>query len=1036
LVDTAAPTVSIASADAAAATTVVFSVTFSEDVTLVSVDDFALQRPGIVSTGAVTLAGSGSAYTLTVPSVSGEGTMSFDLLGSNNIIDAGSHSPAAFTGTLHLVDTVAPAGYTVVLDEPVNSNNATAAGFTFTGAEVGTTYDFTIDSSGGGTQVTGTGTISAASQQVAPIDVSGLGTGTLTLSVTLTDVAPNVGLAATDTELKTVSLTQGDTTLDYVGGQLVVVNPDGTTETVATGEFTFTGTQEANSVVLTAALLAENIIITIELGDGFDTLTLSPGSAGDVTHTLYNANDGQIHIDGGATLNYTGLDPIIDNLDVLNRVFTFIGGTESIVLSADGDGALGNGYSFIDSDLAENVTFLNPTVSLTINAGDGGDTVAIGALDTPLAGTFTGISVFGEDGGAPDAPDDPDAFVVTPSTYPILIDGEDPAGTCPGDGLALDVSGGAVVSSFTNAAGTGSYTFSSGEGDVAFSGIEAVGDSELAIMANYSVLYATQDLATATGNELIITVANSGTNDANCVTVALDPTSSSWISGALNVPSDGAFDGTTWDDLTVAAGESETLIITGFVISDLPGSVSFTMESIQDTSDDDNVATIELSPGFLMPAKAHVNSALYHDRASSDGTYASLTVGLFQGSPGIEGAVWCKIPESTGGVWPPNVPAGSMGNVWRPCSNGLPFPLHVNDLYLDADGSTLWLAVWGYDGLYRSTTGGESWEAVDPIGDGFTIVYTITQDVTSGTYYASVNNGLILRSFDGMAWQQVGSLPGVASDTPWTLASHPTATGTLYAGTHGKGVYVTQDFGFTWSELDDGATLANENDDLLDAKAGHVFDLVFSPDGANEFLYAGTASGIWRAELSAATTFADDWTLIGPEVTLDDASVVIPEVRTLVFAADGGGDDDLVAGTWGFGAFTWDTPNTLDAHTALTLRQDQVTFLAASPDGQVFFGTNAGGTYSAQTSNSTSTASEPVQQELPEGYVLSQNYPNPFNPVTTIGFALPETGRVRLSVFDGLGREVATLILARVVEEESEQFLPERRWKQVAFLLL
>ncbi len=52
---------------------------------------------------------------------------------------------------------------------------------------------------------------------------------------------------------------------------------------------------------------------------------------------------------------------------------------------------------------------------------------------------------------------------------------------------------------------------------------------------------------------------------------------------------------------------------------------------------------------------------------------------------------------------------------------------------------------------------------------------------------------------------------------------------------------------------------------------------------------------------------------------------------------------------------------------------------------------------------------EKMDKGIPTVYELSQNYPNPFNPSTTIEFALPKNGDVKLVVYDVVGKEVATL---------------------------
>ncbi|MBK8945806.1 MAG: T9SS type A sorting domain-containing protein [Ignavibacteriae bacterium] len=47
---------------------------------------------------------------------------------------------------------------------------------------------------------------------------------------------------------------------------------------------------------------------------------------------------------------------------------------------------------------------------------------------------------------------------------------------------------------------------------------------------------------------------------------------------------------------------------------------------------------------------------------------------------------------------------------------------------------------------------------------------------------------------------------------------------------------------------------------------------------------------------------------------------------------------------------------------------------------------------------------------IPADFKLAQNYPNPFNPTTTIEFAIPQTSKVQLSIYNVLGQEIQSLL--------------------------
>ncbi|MFQ5629982.1 MAG: hypothetical protein ACE5I1_14545 [bacterium] len=64
------------------------------------------------------------------------------------------------------------------------------------------------------------------------------------------------------------------------------------------------------------------------------------------------------------------------------------------------------------------------------------------------------------------------------------------------------------------------------------------------------------------------------------------------------------------------------------------------------------------------------------------------------------------------------------------------------------------------------------------------------------------------------------------------------------------------------------------------------------------------------------------------------------------------------------------------------------------------------------TGPSIPTSIQDNQSSMPRAYTLHQNYPNPFNPSTKILYTLPQSGFVRLDIFNTMGQEIESLVNA------------------------
>ena len=186
------------------ASSVAYTVTYSESVTGVDASDFVLTATGTAGGTIASISGSGTTYTVTVNSLSGDGTLRLDLNNSGTgIVNGGAQAiTGGFTsGQTYTLDTTAPtapSGLDMTAGSDSGSSNTdnitsvTTPTVSGGGAEAGATVKL-YDTDG----ITLLGTTTADGSGNWSITTSALTDGAHTLKAKVTDAAGNTGAAST-----------------------------------------------------------------------------------------------------------------------------------------------------------------------------------------------------------------------------------------------------------------------------------------------------------------------------------------------------------------------------------------------------------------------------------------------------------------------------------------------------------------------------------------------------------------------------------------------------------------------------------------------------------------------------------------------------------------------------------------------------------------------------------------------------------------------------------------------------------------------
>ncbi|MCP4360463.1 MAG: hypothetical protein GY796_20835 [Chloroflexi bacterium] len=158
-------------------------------------------------------------------------------------------------------------------------------------------------------------------------------------------------------------------------------------------------------------------------------------------------------------------------------------------------------------------------------------------------------------------------------------------------------------------------------------------------------------------------------------------------------------------------------------------------------------------------------------------------------------------------------------------------------------------AVVDAHGIYKSTDGGQTWQAKNQGIESLTVFSLTIADEAGNVLYAGTIQDGVFKSIDGgESWTMTPDKPAnlaedslLAGELPFVYSLAPVNENIVYAGTGSEGILKSEDGGLSWLPLDEGLPASID-----------VLTILLDPIYENN-IYIGTNEGIFKSEDNGAT---------------------------------------------------------------------------------------------------------------------------------------------------------------------------------------